>query len=267
MHTANHTLLGVTEPSRHRRAGLRARAALASIAIVLGMGAAAHAQTQPAPESTTPAAGQANGATRVQEIVVTGSLITRQDFKSESPISTIGADVIRAAGQPSLDKVIGEMPQFAGAQGASEVGDAQGSLGFAGGQSYSDLRGLGPNRSLVLMDGRRLMPSAPDGSIDLNTIPMLLIQNVEVITGGASATYGSDAIAGVVNFKLYDKFKGLEFDAQGGETTHGDGFVSQIGGIVGDSFADGRGNGPFSFQYSHPETVDGASRPFFQNIR
>ena len=98
------------------------------------------------------------------------------------------------------------MPQFEAAQGAAEVGDVQGSIGFGGGASYSDLRGIGRSRSLVLMDGRRLMPSTPDGSIDLNTIPMSMIDNVEVITGGASTAYGSDAVAGVANFKLYHEF-------------------------------------------------------------
>ena len=103
-------------------------------------------------------------------------------------------------------------------EGAAEVGDTQGTIGFAGGQAYSDLRGLGPNRSLVLLDGRRLMSSAPDGAIDLNTIPQSLIGSVEIITGGASSTYGSDAVAGVVNFKLRRNLKGLELQGKYGIT-------------------------------------------------
>src|SRR5690242_5464647 len=108
-------------------------------------------------------------------LVGTGSRIARRDFQSDTPISTVDASAIAAAAQPSLDRVIGQMPQFEAAQGAAEVGDVQGSVGFGGGASYSDLRGIGRNRSLVLMDGRRLVPSTPDGSIDLNTIPMSLI--------------------------------------------------------------------------------------------
>ena len=118
-------------------------------------------------------------------MIVTGSRISRRDYQSESPIVTIGQGALAAAGQPTLDKAIGEMPQFAAAQGMSEVGDVQGATGFSGGQAYGDLRGLGPNRALVLLDGRRLMPSNPNGSIDLNTIPMALIENAEMITGGA----------------------------------------------------------------------------------
>ena len=144
------------------------------------------------------------------DIVVTGTLIKRPDYKAESPTSTLSNEAIAAAGQPSLDRVIGEMPQFSAAQGASQVGDVQGTVLFGGGASYSDLRGIGRNRSLVLMDGRRLMPSTPDGSIDLNTIPTSMIENVDVITGGASATYGSDAVAGVANFRLRQNFTGME---------------------------------------------------------
>ena len=160
--------------------------------------------------------------------MVTGSRISRSDLKAESPVSTLSSATIAAAGQPSLDRVMGEMPQFEAAQGAAEVGDVQGSIGFGGGASYSDLRGIGRNRSLVLMDGRRLMPSTPDGSIDLNTIPMSMIDSVEVITGGASTAYGSDAVAGVANFKLRQNFSGLELSAEHGGSTRGDGATNEF---------------------------------------
>ena len=111
------------------------------------------------------------------------------------------------------------------------------------------------------------MPSAPDGSIDLNTIPTLLIDNVEVITGGASATYGSDAIAGVVNFKLRRKFSGIEISGQVGGATQGDGRTNQIGAIIGGNFADDRGNAVVAFEYSDRAAVTGSSRPFFRDIR
>jgi len=212
---------------------------------------------------STPEAAAATAKTAEPEIVVTGSRIARRDFKSESPISTINSAAIAAAGQPSLDRVIGEMPQFEAAQGASEVGDVQGSVGFGGGASYSDLRGIGRNRSLVLMDGRRLMPSTPDGSIDLNTIPTAMIDSVEIITGGASATYGSDAVAGVANFKLKQNFSGLELNADYGASTHGDGQTTQISGIVGGKFDGGRGHMMLAFEYSNRQAVSGSQRSFF----
>ena len=203
----------------------------------------------------------------IESIVVTGSRISRRDYQSDSPIVTIDQSTIEAAGQPTLDRAIGEMPQFAAAQGMSEVGDVQGATGFAGGQSYGDLRGLGPNRALVLIDGRRPMPSNPNGSIDLNTIPMSMIENVEVITGGASSTYGSDAIAGVLNFKLRNNFSGAELSVTHGETTHGDGATEHASGLLGGNFADGHGHSVLAFEYSERGAVHGADRPFFANIR
>jgi iron complex outermembrane receptor protein len=221
------------------------------------------ASSQQAAKPADPAVTSEN----MEAIVVTGSRISRRDYQSDSPIVTIDQSTLASAGQPTLDRAIGEMPQFAAAQGMSEVGDVQGSTGFAGGQSYADLRGLGPNRALVLVDGRRPMASNPNGSIDLNTIPMSMIENVEVITGGASASYGSDAIAGVLNFKLRPNFSGAELDVQHGATTHGDGATEHISALLGGNFADQRGNMVLAIEYSERGVVHGADRPFFANIR
>ena len=245
------------------------RTLLACSASAIALAAfAAPALAQGAKASDQTAAGAGGEPSEVSEVIVTGSLISRRDFQSESPISTVDAAAIKSAGSPSLDGVLGQMPQFAAGQGASEgSGDAQGALGFAGGQSYSDLRGLGPNRSLVLLDGRRLASSSPGGAIDLNTIPTALIDTVEVITGGASAAYGSDAVAGVVNFKLKRRFSGVELDVQHGATTKGDGETNQISGIVGGGFDEGRGHAMLAFGYSDRATVRGSSRAFFADTR
>ncbi|MDE2041668.1 MAG: TonB-dependent receptor, partial [Alphaproteobacteria bacterium] len=240
---------------RGQRAAIRAGTALSALVLALAVQTPAFAQQA---SSSAPAASD-----QTETIVVTGSRIARRDYQADSPISTLSSAAIAAAGQPSLDRAIGEMPQFEASQGAAEVGDVQGNVGFGGGASYSDLRGIGRNRSLVLMDGHRLMPSTPDGSIDLNTIPMALIDNVEVITGGASAAYGSDAIAGVANFKLKQHFSGLELDASYGATTHADGANSQLSGIVGGKFAEGRGHAMLAFEYSNREAVMGSQRSFF----
>jgi outer membrane receptor protein involved in Fe transport len=238
------------------------------IATVLLTGAMAGLAVSAALADTpAPAADSPEKTANFEPIVVTGSRISRRDYQSDSPIVTIDESTLAAAGQPTLDRAIGEMPQFAAAQGMSEVGDVQGSTGFAGGQAYGDLRGLGPNRALVLMDGRRMMPSNPNGSVDLNTIPMSMIENVEVITGGASSTYGSDAIAGVLNFKLRDHFSGAEVSYQHGETTHGDGATEHASALLGGNFADDRGNAVLAIEYSERGVVHGADRPFFANIR
>ncbi len=245
---------------------LKSATILAGLALVAPTGAAANPAAAPGQTTAEPQAG-APAADKAPDIVVTGSRISRRDYNSSSPISTVSSVAIEAAGAPSLDRAIGQLPQFAAAQGAAEVGDAQGNIGFSGGQSYSDLRGLGPNRSLVLLDGRRLVSSSPDGSIDLNTIPTALIDSVEVITGGASAAYGSDAVAGVVNFKLKQKFSGLELSARHGQTTEGDGATNQISAILGGNFAEGRGNAVLAVEYADRATVEGATRPLFSNIR
>lgn len=217
---------------------------------------------EPAAPQSTGQPGEAN-----EDIVVTGSRIARRDYQSNSPIVTVGAGALEGSGQPTLDRAIGQLPQFSAAQGLAQVGDVQARTGFQGGQAYSDLRGLGSNRSLVLVDGRRLIASNPNGSIDLNTIPMVMIENVEIISGGASATYGSDAIAGVVNFKLRRKFSGIELGGRVGATTQGDAANRQLTALAGGSFAEGRGNAIFAFEYSARDRVLGSDRAFFQNIR
>ncbi|MGH8181357.1 MAG: TonB-dependent receptor plug domain-containing protein, partial [Steroidobacteraceae bacterium] len=164
----------------------------------------------PQSDPPAPAAAPATASPALSEIVVTGSRIAGRSYTSDSPLVGVSAAQIAATGQVSLDTALGQMPQFAAAQGQTETGDAQGATGFQGGQSYSDLRGLGPERTLVLLDGQRLVPTNPNGAVDLNVIPMAMIEGVDVITGGASAVYGSDAMAGVVNFRLRKDFSGIE---------------------------------------------------------
>lgn len=232
---------------------------MTAVAAALG---AATANADPTDTPVPSTAKAENGA--LETIVITGSRIARRDYESESPISTVSSATIEAAGQPSLDRAIGQIPQFEAAQGAAEVGDVQGGVGFGGGASYSDLRGVGRNRSLVLMDGRRLMPSTPDGAIDLNTIPMSLLESVEVITGGASAAYGSDAIAGVANFKLKKNFSGAELDIQHGASTSGGAGTTQVSGILGGKLDDGRGHALLAFEFAKRDEVDGSQRSFFR---
>ena len=156
---------------------------LASVSIgILALTLASPAVAQEAQAEAAEQSANSDNET-AGEIVVTGSLISRRDATSSSPISTVGGDdLLAASASPSLDRAIGQLPQFSGAQGAAEVGDSQANVGFTGGQSFSDLRGLGPNRSLVLLDGRRLMSSSPDGDpIKLSHAPAI---------GGKRAMHG-----------------------------------------------------------------------------
>ncbi|MGA0607840.1 TonB-dependent receptor domain-containing protein [Phenylobacterium sp. VNQ135] len=195
----------------------------------------------------------------VEQVVVTGSRIARQDYQAESPIVTVSAEAIQAAGPASVEQTLNTLPQFAATSGASSSNTA------LGGRANANLRGLGIARTLVLLDGRRMQPSDPLGAIDLNTISTALVRDVEVITGGASAVYGSDAIAGVVNFKLKHDFQGLELDAQYGETDRGDGQTLELAATLGGSFGEDRGNAVLSVAYLDRSHVERGSRPFFKD--
>ncbi|RKF21693.1 TonB-dependent receptor [Altericroceibacterium spongiae] len=202
----------------------------------------AHAQVE-APDTEEPSANASS-----PEIVVTGSRIARPDYQANSPIVSVGEEAIENSGQVTVERALAQLPQFTGSFGQSNTRSTSTSLN--GGQAYASLRGLGSKRTLLLLDGRRMQPSNPDGSVDLNIIPEALIENVEVITGGASTTYGSDATAGVVNFRLKRDFKGLTVGTQYGISDYGDGDSFRINGTLGGNFADGRGNAVLSVDYT-----------------
>ncbi|PZQ54444.1 MAG: TonB-dependent receptor, partial [Phenylobacterium zucineum] len=207
------------------------------------------------------AGGQAlaqDAAADVEEVVVTGSRIARTDYVAESPIVTLGAAAVEARGPQTLESTFNQMPQFAASNANS------GSSPARQGRNNANLRGLGIQRTLVLLDGRRTQPSDALGAIDLNTIPPALIENVEVITGGASAVYGSDAIAGVVNFKLRRNFEGVELDAQYGVTDRNDAEAISVSAILGGKFAEGRGEMVGALTYYDRNPTFRASRPFFE---
>lgn len=209
----------------------------------------------PAPTADTPAADDNQGA----DIVVTGSRISRRDYTADSPIVSVGAKAIENAGPSTLEASLNELPQFTAIRPGSTLTASR------AGRNSANLRGLGISRTLVLLDGRRMQPSDSLGTIDLNAIPTSLIENVEVITGGASAIYGSDAIAGVVNFRLRHNFKGIALDAQYGITDRGDSGSFQAGVTIGGDFADGRGHIDLSFDYLDRQGSLRRERPYFIN--
>ena len=189
-------------------------------------GLAAPAIAQTADEQTT----------QVGEIVVTGSRIARQDYQSASPIVTVDTQDFQATGSVTIDSLLNDMPQFVPSVSSTSNNPSN------GGQANLNLRGLGTSRTLVLMNGRRVVPSNASGVVDINILPTALIKNIEVISGGASAAYGSDALAGVANFILNDSFEGVQIDAQYGETDRSDGTTESYSLTVGGNFADDRGN-------------------------
>src|SRR5882762_7092234 len=162
--------------------------------------------------ATQAAAAAAAGGPEVSEIVVTGTRIPTPNLTSVAPVTSVTSADIKAQGVSRVEDLINSLPQSFAAQGSNV---SNGSNGTA----TVNLRGLGSNRTLVLIDGRRLMGGNPTSSItavaaDLNFIPTSLVQRVDILTGGASAVYGADAVAGVVNFIMNRNFEGVRLDAQ-----------------------------------------------------
>lgn len=192
----------------------------------------------------------------LEAIIVTGTRIARPDFASASPLVTVPQEAFAATGAVTLERTLDAYPQFVAAAGATSNNPGN------DGQANVSLRGLGTNRTLVLLDGRRLMPADGSGSVDLNILPPALVENVEVMTGGASATYGSEAIAGVVNVHLRRRFDGLEFEGSGSVTDQGDGRAYDGGITAGTSFADGRGSVIGYVGYAQRDAVLQSNRAF-----
>ncbi|MDB5424211.1 MAG: TonB-dependent receptor [Phenylobacterium sp.] len=203
--------------------------------------------------SATPVAA-AEAAGEVEGIVVTGSRIVRNDYQADTPIVTVSAAALEHTGAVTVETLLNQMPQFVPSVTATSNNPG------GTGQANVELRGLGTQRTLVLMDGRRIPPSNSDGTVDLNTIPPGLIENIEVITGGASAAYGSDAIAGVVNFKLKHHFQGVEADVQYGITDKHDGEQENVSLLLGGDFNEGKGNAVLSFGFSNRGEIRNAAR-------
>lgn len=202
------------------------------------------------------AAQEADQVSQVSDIVVTGSRIARQDYKSSSPIVTVSAEDFQATGAVTIDSLMNDMPQFTPSISSTSNNPSN------GGQANLDLRSLGSKRTLVLMNGRRLVPSNSDGSVDVNLIPTALIKSVETISGGASAAYGSDAVAGVANFIINDSFEGVQIDAQYGQTDRSDGETESYSLTIGGNFADDKGNAVISINRSTRALIYNAGREF-----
>lgn len=225
----------------------------------------AFAQAQ-APQAGNPATPPiAEDEVTAGTIVVTGSRIQRRDFNSESPIVTLSDDLLENTGEVGLDQALNELPQFSG--GANQITsatDIQATPTSSPGIATVNLRGLGSNRTLVLLDGRRTQPANASLVVDLNTIPVAALDGVEIITGGAGATYGADAVAGVVNFRLKRNFSGVEIDAQAGAAEPGDAGQFKVSALLGADFADGRGNAMIGLTWQKREKVYLRDRPFFE---
>ena len=198
----------------------------------------------------------------LEEIVVTGSRIARRDFTASSPIVTVGTESFENISTVGVESALNMLPQFQPAGTQFDDTDVQASAFNSPGISSVNLRGLGANRNLVLVNGRRAQPANATLVVDVNSIPAAAIQNVEVITGGASAVYGADAVGGVVNFILKDDFEGLSIDMQTSSTFEGDGEETRFSVLMGTSSGDGRSNVMLGLEWADRKAVFNEDRDF-----
>ena len=192
---------------------------------------------------------------QLEEVVVTGSRIRRADYVANAPVATLGADQIELTATVNTEQLLNTMPQMV--PGFDRTSNNPGN-----GTATVDLRGLGSNRTLVLINGTRAVPTTQGGSVDINNIPTALIERVEVLTGGASAVYGSDAVAGVVNFVLKDDFEGVSFNVMTEQTEEGDAELTSVDLTIGGNIADGRGNVVINAQYTDRSDLFQGDRGF-----
>ena len=209
------------------------------------LGNAAYAQT------TAEAAPAESDST----IVVTGSLITNPNLERSTPVNVTTSEEVELRQTNVAEQLLREIPGVVPSTG-SAVNNGN------GGASFVNLRGLGSQRNIVLIDGVRLVPAELNGRFDLNNIPLALIERTEVLTGGASTTYGADAVSGVVNFITKRNFTGFELSASEQITERGDGNVFRVDATIGANFDDGRGNAVFSIGYQEADPVYQGARAF-----
>lgn len=192
------------------------------------------------------------------EIVVTGSLIQNPNLVQSTPVNATTADEIDLLQSNVAEEVLRELPGVVPSIG-SAVNNGN------GGASYVDLRGLGSIRNIVLLDGNRIAPSGLAGRVDLNNIPLALVERVDALTGAAVTTYGADAITGVVNFITRKDFAGVEINSGTQLTEKGDGHTVRIDATIGGNFDDGRGNAVLSIGYQQADPIYQGDRDFSIN--
>jgi outer membrane receptor protein involved in Fe transport len=183
---------------------------------------------------------------------VTASRLQASGFDAPTPLTSLSADDVALRGLPNVADFLNEVPSFVASSTPASNSYSTSTLGL----NTLDLRGLGSNRTLVLVDGRRRVSTTDNGAVDINTVPMALIERVEVVTGGASAAWGSDAIAGVVNILLNDKFEGLRTSVQYGSSTRGDAQSTHVSAAFGGTLGDNQGHLVVAAEYQTNSGLD-----------
>ncbi|WP_293972362.1 TonB-dependent receptor [Sphingomonas sp.] len=213
------------------------------------------AGAEPAAAEVQPAASAGVSEAVASDIVVTGSRITRNGFSAPTPTTVVGIQEIQKAAPANIADFVNQMPQLSGSS-TTRTGNGNTSTG-TNGLNTLNLRSLGSNRTLVLLDGRRVVASSVNAAVDINNLPSALVERVDVVTGGASAAYGSDAVAGVVNFILQKKFTGIKGSISAGITDRGDDANSSGYLAFGTPFAGGRGHFLASVEGQYQQGIAG----------
>jgi len=193
----------------------------------------------------------------IEEITVTGTRIKVPGVASSSPVYSVGADEIQMQAQPEVERILRLLP-------ITKPDDGQNVNNGTDGAATIDLRGLGEERNLILIDGKRATPYSIEGLVDTQTIPTALIERIDIVTGGASAVYGSDAIAGALNFVMKKDFEGLDFRLFHTETEESDGQNQSASLTLGANMADGRGNVVMNINWTDRDKVLFDARPLGQ---
>ncbi|MFU8816208.1 MAG: TonB-dependent receptor plug domain-containing protein [Pseudomonadales bacterium] len=224
---------------------------LKPIALAVGLASAAYV--------AAPAYAQSEA---IEEIVVVGSRIQKPDYAFSNPVQSVDAEVIRFSGTTNMGNFLKDYPALVGSLDSNA---AAGSNTFIGGTGLTqlNLRNLGTDRTLVLVDGRRHVAALPgSAAVDIDTIPIEMIERVEILTGGASAIYGADGVTGVVNFVMRNDFEGVRLSARSGRSSESDAETNLLSLTGGTALFDGRGHGALAFEYSREERLRANDRDY-----
>ena len=214
--------------------------------------------------SSGEAFAQAANTTPVEQVTVSGSRVVTDALEAPTPITIVSTDQLAATTPTDIPDALNKLPIFQGSQNIGQPG---------GGGTNAASNVLEPaqfrlqphlycsNRTLVMMDGHRVTPSNADGTVDADTLPQMLISRVDIVTGGASAVYGSDAVTGVVNFILDKKFDGFKFDVNGGISSYADAATYKTEAAFGTDLFGGRGHFEGSVEYRHGDGINVNDRP------
>ena len=202
--------------------------------------------------------GSANGAAGIETVTVTGSRVISDIANSPTPLTVVTAEQMQSTTPTTIPDALNKLPVFYGSN--SQRTSSNAASNSSG--NVLNLRNFGANRTLVLLDGHRVAPTNFDSTVDTNILPQMLVQRVDVVTGGASAVYGSDAVTGVVNFVLDKDFNGFKYIANAGISKYGDAASYQLGMAAGTDVFGGRGHFEGSLRFYHQDKVYMTARPY-----